>query len=295
MEKRYYKHKIENLLIVSRIIIIHDLMFEHDFQSEREKHDFWELVYADRGDILCEADGQEFLLQEGEIRFHKPGEVHSFRVEESQKPSVCVICFDCKSEAIRFFENKSIRVSKKWLRFLYGIIEECGQTFYVEEADPTVKNMSLQNAPALGGQQLIKNYLELFLINLMREETEKEYSDAVFLSPEQYEERVAAPVIEYLKAHVAEQVSISDVCEAVHYNKSYLFKQFKRATGQSVMSYFMQIKIGEAKKMLKSTSLSVSQIADALSFDTPNYFTKSFKRITGRTPSEYRKRKMAEK
>ena len=118
-------------------------MFEHDFQSEREKHDFWELVYADRGDILCEADGQEFLLREGEIRFHKPGEVHSFRVEESQKPSVCVICFDCKSEAIRFFENKSIRVSKKWLRFLYGIIEECGQTFYVEEADPTVKNMSL--------------------------------------------------------------------------------------------------------------------------------------------------------
>ena len=51
MEKKYYKHKIENLLNISKIIMIHYLEFDSDFQSEREAHDFWELVYADRGNI----------------------------------------------------------------------------------------------------------------------------------------------------------------------------------------------------------------------------------------------------
>lgn len=295
MEKRYYKHKIENLLLISKIIMIHYLEFDRNFQSEREAHDFWELVYADRGDIICEADGKEFPLCEGEMFFHRPGETHSFRANGEDRPSVCVVCFDCKNEAVRFFENKRIAVNKKWLRFIYGIIEESERTFHTEHSDPTAKKMQLLDAPALGGRQLIKNYLELLLINMMREETEKEYSDAVFLSPAQYEEHVTATVTEYLKAHVTERIGITDICEAVHYNKSYLFKQFKKVTGQSVMSYFIQLKIGEAKKLLRETALSVSEIADTLAFDTPNYFTKSFKRVTGRTPSEYRKSKKKSK
>ena len=294
MGKKYYKHKIENLLLISEIIMIHYLEFDRNFQSEREAHDFWELVYADRGDIICEADGKEMILHEGEIRFHKPGELHSFRANGEQKPSVCVICFTCKSEAIRFFEDKCIPVNKKWLRFMYGIIEESERTFGALDGKPTAKKMDLLDAPSLGGKQLIKNYLELFLINLMREETEKEYSDAVFLSPEQYEERVPSRVIEYLSDHVCDHVEISEICEAIHYNKSYLFKQFKKATGQSVMAYFMQLKVKEAKKLLRSTNMSVAQIADALGFDTPNYFTKSFKRICGKTPLEYRKSKSRE-
>lgn len=290
MGKKYYKHKLENLLLINKIAIIHYLEFDHDFRSEREAHDFWELVYADRGDIVCEIDDGEIVLHEGEVRFHKPGEIHALRAEGEKHPCVFIVCFECKSEAIRFFEDKSMPMGKNLLRFVFGIIAESQKTFDLPEADPTLKKMKLLSAPALGGQQLIKNYLELLLINLMRDETEKEYSEDVFLPPEQYEERVASLVIEYLKEHITQKVSIVDICETLHYNKSYLFKQFKKATGQGVMTYFTGLKISEAKKMLRTSTRSINQIADTFAFDTPNYFSKCFKRLTGSTPSAYRKK-----
>ena len=72
MEKQYYKHKIENLLLISRIVTIHYFEFDKDYIAPIESHDFWELVYADKEAILCTSDGRETLLSEGEVIFHKP-------------------------------------------------------------------------------------------------------------------------------------------------------------------------------------------------------------------------------
>ena len=290
MEKRYYKHKIENLITISKIVMIHHLRFRESYSSKREAHDFWELIYADKGDVFCEANGKERILKEGQALFHKPGEPHSFRLRGEDTKSVVFVCFECKSEAIHFFEDKCIDVSKGLLRFLYGVIEEGQNTFDLADANPMLTKMNLRPTPILGGQQMLKNNLELFLIHLMRRELENT-ADAVFLSPEEYDERVAKLIIEYLKAHVRERITISDICATLHYNKSYLFKQFKKATNSGVMAYFTQLKLAEAKKLLKSSSLSVAEIATVLSFDSSNYFSKAFKKETGMTPSEYRKKK----
>ena len=172
---------------------------------------------------------------------------------------------------------------------MYAIIEESKKTFDLPFSDPELKKMKLLSQPALGGQQLIKNYLEILLVNLMRSETEKEDSEVFFLSQEKVGEQVAEQVIRYLKLHLYERVSISDVCEALNYNKSYIFQQFKKATDCSVMAYFNRMKIERAKRMLRESALSVTEISDRLAFDTPNYFSKTFKRITGYTPLQYKK------
>lgn len=290
MEKRYYKHKIENLITVNKIVMIHHLRFRESYASARESHDFWELVYADKGDVLCEANGEERILKEGQILFHKPGEPHAFRSEGKDTKSVVFVCFECKSEAIHFFENRCMDVSKGLLRFLYGVIEEGQNTFDIADAEPVLKKMQLLPSPTLGGQQMIKNNLELFLIHLMRRELGST-ANTVFLSPEEYDERVATLIIEYLNAHLHERITIADICAALHYNKSYLFKQFKKATDRGVMAYFIGLKIAEAKKMLGNSALSIARIATELAFDSPNYFAKAFKKETGMTPSEYRKKK----
>ena len=70
MKQNYYKHKIENLLLVSKIVTIHYFEFEKNFESKGESHDFWELVYADKESIVCTANSKEITLKEGEILFH---------------------------------------------------------------------------------------------------------------------------------------------------------------------------------------------------------------------------------
>ncbi len=289
MTTKYYKHKIENLLLISKIITIHYFEFPKDFQGPTESHDFWELVYADKSTIVCQADGKEISLAQGEILFHKPFEIHSLRANGESAPNVFIISFECKSESVRFFENRKLKLNKNLLRFIYAIIEESKKTFDLPYSDPKIRKMRLLTNPTLGGQQLIKNYLEILLISLLRNETEKAYPDTVFLQKEDFNEHLTEQVLAFLKENVYKSLTVSDICKALHYNKSYLFKQFKSATGYSIMSYFTNLKIEEAKRLLRETNWTVTQIADKLSFDTPNYFSKTFKKITNYSPLRYRK------
>lgn len=289
MEKKYYKHKLENLLVISKIITIHYFEFDKNFASHTESHDFWELVYADKGNIVCSVDGKEVILKEGEVIFYKPGVIHAHRTDGKRAPNVFIISFECKNEAMHFFEDKRMVVDQSLLRFIFSIIEESRRTFDLPYSDPELKKMKLLENPTLGGQQLIKNYLELLLINLMRSEIEKNNTEAVFLPRDRFDEMISDRVIEYMNDHISEKLTVSDVCEELHYNKSYVFRQFKKTTGDSIMSYYTRLKIRKAKQMLRESELSVARISDELSFDNPNYFSKAFKKATGYTPSTYRK------
>ncbi len=289
METKYYKHKIENLLVINKIVTIHYFEFDKDFQGPSEAHDFWELVYADEGTIFCTADGEEVELCKGEILFHKPLEAHSLRANGKNAPNVFIISFECKSESVRFFENRKLKLKNNLLRLIYAIIEESKKTFHLPYSDPGLKKMKLLPAPILGGQQLIKNYLEILLINLLRDETEKAHTDAVFLQLEDYNGLLTQQIINFLRENLYNSLTIADICNAIHYNKSYMFKQFKSSTNYSIMAYFNKMKISEAKRLLRETHWSVAQIAEKLAFDTSNYFSKTFKRITGYTPLHYRK------
>ncbi len=289
MEKKYYKYKIENLLVISKIVTIHYFEFHKNFQGPTESHDFWELVYAEKGDLICRADDREVVLREGEMLFHKPCEVHSLRADGKRAPNVFVISFECKSQAIHFFENRRVKVDKGLLRLIYSIIEESRQTFDLPLSDPNLKRMKLRSSPALGGQQIIKNRLEILLIELMRTESVQTASDSVFLLREQFDEVVVARVISYMKENITENLCMDDICTALHYNRSYIFRQFKKSTGDSVMAYFNKMKLDAAKRQLREGEMSVADISDSLGFDSPNYFSKIFKKYTGYTPSTYRK------
>ena len=295
MDKKYYKHKLENLLVISKIITIHYFEFDKNYKSHIESHDFWELVYAERGDLICSSGENEIVLKEGEVIFHKPGISHALRADGKHAPNIFIISFECKNEAIRFFEDRCMVLDNSLRHYIFSIIEESKRTFFLPYSDPDLKKMKLLEAPALGGQQLIKNYLELLLINLMRNETEQNNSDVIFLPQEQFDELISDKVIEYMNAHIYEKLSASEICNILHYNKSYIFRQFKKTTKNSLMAYFIKLKINKAKQMLRDSDISISSISEALSFDNPNYFSKSFKKHTGYTPSTYRKIKREKK
>ena len=289
MKQTYYKHKIENLLLVSKIATIHYLELEKSFSNAGERHDFWELVYADKSSIVCTAEDKEIVLNEGEALFHKPNEFHRLSANSRNAPNVFVISFVCKNEAIHFFEDRKVKLNKQHLKFIYMIIEESKKTFDLPYSDPDLKKMPLQKRPALGGQQVIKNLLEILLISIMREETEKKDANATFLFKEDFDGYVAKKIIAFLNERIYSTVCMDELCEKLNYNKSYLFRQFKATTGRTIMSYFTELKIEGAKKALRETDSTVAQIATAFAFDTPNYFSKTFKKITGYTPLQYKK------
>jgi AraC-like DNA-binding protein len=70
-------------------------------------------------------------------------------------------------------------------------------------------------------------------------------------------------------------------------NYRHLRDQFREKTGLSPYQYFLQMKIGKAKELLQEGTLSIKEISYKLSFDSPYYFSRLFKRKTGVSPSQW--------
>ncbi len=289
MEKKYYKYKPENLLVISKIVTIHYFELDRDFHSRGEVHDFWEMLYVAKGNLLCTANEETFTLQEGEAVFHRPGEFHQHMTDGKTAPNLFIISFECKNEAIRFFEGKRIALDHSQLRLVRWILEESQKTFRVANATPDTKRMPLQQSPAPGGLQLIKNYLEILLIRLLRGAGDAQESAAIFLTESEFDGHISKQIINYMKSNLYKRLTIEEICKELNYNKSYIFQRFKADTGYPIMAYFLKLKIEQAKRMLREGEAAVSQIAEALAFDTPNYFSKTFKKHTGMSPLTYRR------
>lgn len=286
---KYFQHKVTNLLVINKIATIHYLKIGENFKHNTESHNFWEIVFAFEGSVSCNADEKCIILKEGQAIFHKPNEKHSLASASKNSSTVFVANFDSRSPAMRFFENKIITLNKAQIQTTYKIIEYAKNTFDIPESDPEAKKMELSSHPTLGGLQLIKNNLELLLIDIMRKQTETEQGNQIFLRENEFENKFSKDIIKVLEDNLFSDLSIDQIAKTINYSKAYIFKQFKAETGKTVIDYFINLKIKKAKKMLEDNQLSIKQISEKLAFDTPNYFTKTFKKITGFTPTEYKK------
>lgn len=94
--------------------------------------------------------------------------------------------------------------------------------------------------------------------------------------------------VDYIEMHLDQKIRAADLAALVGYTEYYLTHKFKEETGLSVTDYAKFAKIERAKVLLKSTDLSVQDIAASLSFSTRNYFSRIFQEVTGQTPMEYR-------
>ena len=287
--KRYFKHKIENLLNISRIITVRYFKFEKNFKAFGEAHDFWEIIYADKNDITVALENERLVLKEGEIYFHKPNEFHTHIPDGKSAPEIFVASFVSKSEAMRFFENRKIKLKDEFKPYIKQIVNESENTFVIPKANPFTKKLELASSPTLGGQQIIKNTLELLLIKIMRDTTETADGNVVFLKKNQLDNKLVNDIIKILEGKVYSRITIDEITSSTYYGRAYVFREFKRVTGKTIMDYYNGLKIDKAKAMLEGGEKSVREIAEALCYDTPNYFSKSFKTRVGKTPTEYRK------
>lgn len=94
--------------------------------------------------------------------------------------------------------------------------------------------------------------------------------------------------IEYLKSNYTQDISLSDLAMRSFFSKNYFSKLFKEVTGLNVSDYIQKIRVEEACTLLVNTKLKVVDIALQVGFNDIKFFYEVFKRITGKTPGEYR-------
>lgn len=73
----YIKHEIANVINIAKIITIHYFEYGKDYKFNGESHDFWEIIYSDKGHVCITRGEHEFMLEQGELVFLRPNLYHN--------------------------------------------------------------------------------------------------------------------------------------------------------------------------------------------------------------------------
>lgn len=116
-----------------------------------------------------------------------------------------------------------------------------------------------------------------------------EYSRQIYIKSRKMNPAVRR-VLSEIEKHYDQELTLRRFAEQFRVNPVYLGRLFKDETGQLFTSYLNDVRIREAKRMLKETSQSIAAISVAVGYQSQGYFTSQFKKSTGLYPREYRMR-----
>ncbi|MDQ0231179.1 response regulator transcription factor [Metabacillus malikii] len=93
----------------------------------------------------------------------------------------------------------------------------------------------------------------------------------------------------YIDTHYNEELTLKNLANRFFINPAYMGQLFRKTYGVYLKDYLLQVRINEAKKKLRQTDLRIYEIAEDVGFTNSNYFITQFEKITGYTPTQYRK------
>lgn len=127
------------------------------------------------------------------------------------------------------------------------------------------------------------------LINNIFEEMINEYCNLVNEYKTKGYSKLVSDTINYIKLSFKYEISLSIIADELFVHPTHLSKKFKEETGKTVSEYINEIRVKEAKMMLKTTEFKIEDIAYYVGYNDKKYFSKVFKKIYNQSPSDYRK------
>lgn len=286
----FVRHGLPGVIHIRKIITIFYMELSKDFHYDGEQHNFWEMVYIDKGEMLCTADTHQFTLKSGEVTFHKPNEYHNLSGDGKNAPNVSILTFECDSVAMKHFEGKIWRLSAEEKRLLSMLMSEGLSCFCLEDpSNPLLQKLCILPDAPFGSFQMIRNLLEIFLISLYRhrESVTKKSRQSVHIDGVDVNFEIRE-LLDVLNANIYGKLTIAEIARKVGKSESTVKTLFARFQPGGIVRYYNNLKIREAKRLIRENRHTFAQIAELLCFDSPQYFSKYFKKLTHMTPKEYK-------
>ena len=272
-------------LKITRLANIHYFEFTSNYHTVNDSHEFCELVYVDKGNIEISSDHYTGILYQNQMILHGANQNHSLTCNEEIAPNIIIIGFECKSEALDGLTRSPLTLTEDLQKMLAEIIKEARAVYLPPYNVPNLKNMKKRKEFAFGADQLIKNYLQIFLIKCLRlfEETKS----SVTTKKEDVEKSQIYEVKRYLDENYRQKITLEELCFLFNTNKTSLSVHFKQAFDKTIIEYLNALRIKNTKALLREGEYTLTQIADLMHMSSVHYLTALFKKHTGMSPTEY--------
>lgn len=290
MEKSYLFYSLNNDINITNLVSLFYEKAPRNFSVSGESHDFWEFIYIDKGQMLITAGEHKYILKTGELAFHCPCEFHAVAAHENIPSNFIICAFECKSEYMRYFEHKILFINSKARECLYTALGEAKESSYPVQGTGR-HTLNFTDMP-FGAAQLIRSNLEQMLIIMYRQNNDMGIKKRIesYAQKNSYKQ-LASNVKSYLEENICRKVAMQQISKDLNYSIPQIKKLFKAETGTSVIDYFINLKMSEAKRMIREGNENFTQIAARLGYDNVHYFSRLFKQKNDMTPTEYSRSK----
>ena len=243
-----------------------------------EAHDFPELSYLASGTAHGILDGKESIRHQGQLQLIAPGVFH-----KKLRPTVgeaWIISFASDSPLLSDLYNRVIDLDEEE-RTEYAAVFALGlRCFSRRASEGRVAGMVPSPEADAYMLEVFKKRLELFLLGLHRRYgASASYED-------RRDGRDTERICRLLSEHLSQNLSVQEIADLAEISVSSLKGLFQKKGG--VLHTFIRMKIERAKQMIQEGEMIFSEIADALGFASLHYFSRTFKTVTGVSPSQFK-------
>lgn len=279
---KYELKSFKKVLDITKIANIHYFEFTKEFHTFDDVHPFRELVYVDSGAVNVHSDGYTGVLEKNQLIVHKGNERHALFCDLNNAPNVIIIGFECKCHELDAFSSEITTLTDEEQKILTDVIREGRNVFLPPYDIPNIADMKKRDDYPFGADQMIKNKLEAFFIELIR--SRKSVSEK---SGGKVADIKIIEINNYLTENFREKINLAELCFLYGINKTTLCYAFKEAFGESIINYVNILRIKEAKKLLREGKYNLTQISSMVGFSSIHYFSRIFKQFENKSPTEY--------
>ena len=248
-------------------------------ETRGELHDSYELVYVESGFYYVILDGVRVTVPPGSVVFFAPNAFHSGDGTTPVTATVRIISFECTSDAMHFFDNRVFPLDESERTLLLSAFDAAERAL---ERVPGV-GLSERKAASGGDLQRMKLSLELVLVTLYREGESTPPPPSRSAASKAEFRRIS----DYLKKNMSRPLTLSVIAAECSVSVSSLKALCRRFCNCGPIDYLLYLRVTEAKRLIRESSLNFTEIAEKTGFSSLHYFSRVFKARTGMSPSEY--------
>jgi len=282
----FNKIKVYDYLTLSKIVAIQPLRVSKDTVFEPESHEFWEFIYVRSGTLSLTVADKEYEISSNRIIFYPPNTVHSWQ----SKTNVCfidVLSFESNAQEMNYFYTAPIMLTDSELLLLSKIFTESSEIITFLPQNAPIKGQTLKSGIPIYRLQHLKKQIELFLIEIFNRTTPFDAQDILNKKRLKSVTETNDKIIKCLSENVEKTLSLEQISKLTGISVTHMKRTFKKQHDGGIIDYFILMKIDRAKKLITETELSFTEISDSLGFSSSAYFSRTFRKKTGLTPSEY--------
>ncbi len=240
---------------------------EQGFIFPGEAHPMPELTYVDQGSLHSVVDGQDLLLEQGDIMVYAPDQWHMQYADMGVAPRFVTISFGLSGGDLERIKSRKFKAPQQVVTLLQQMLRE-------------------QENPDDHSGDMIISMLNQLLVILLRQvdapTAKLKASNAVHS-----ENEIIRRAQQYISTHLRQKLTVPLVAEQVEVSASYLTALFHKNLQISPGEYIRRVKLQESKQMIRENSMTFTEIAAALQYSTVHHFSRQFKEKFGITPTEY--------